>query len=189
MDTPGNARAMSQLQSVKDALDKVIEPAAPGYRQYLDNYSAASKPIHAQELLQGYRPSLLGADGTMQLSRVNAMMKSIGGKMASDGVNPAKSLTDDDVGALFDLRSDLLRQNNRNLARPTTGSDTSHNLLTAGEMGLNAATAGAHVLASHVPGANMLLDATMGNAAAANSAKAKAYWTKNLLTPPMRGSQ
>jgi hypothetical protein len=33
-----------QLQAVKDGLDAVIEPGAPGYQQYLDNYAAASRP-------------------------------------------------------------------------------------------------------------------------------------------------
>ncbi len=179
---PGYAdgTVMRQLGQAKDALDAVIEPGAPGYQKYLNNYAAASKPIDVQELLQSYRPNLLDASGNMQLSRVNTMMKSIGQKMASDVVNPAKSLDDDTVDQLFNLRSDLLRQNNRNLARPA-GSDTQNNQTVANEMGLNAVTAGAHVLASHVPGGNLLVGPAMTAAVKSSNAKIQAHLTNRLL--------
>ena len=175
-----DSTVMRQLSQAKDALDEVIEPGAPGYQKYLDNYAAASKPIDVQELLQSYRPNLLDASGNMQLSRVNTMMKSIGQRMASDGVNPAKSLDDNTVEQLFNLRSDLLRQNNRNLARPA-GSDTQNNQTVANEMGLNAVTAGAHLLASHVPGSNILVGPAMANAVKSSNAKIQAHLTNRLL--------
>ena len=133
----GEPTVVRQLQGVKDALDSVIEPAAPGYQKYLDNYSTASKPIDAQEYLQSKRAGLLGVDGTMQLSRVHSLMKGIGDQMALPGPNAAKSISDDDVDKLFNLRADLLRQNNRNLQR-AAGSDTQANQTVAAEMGMNA---------------------------------------------------
>ena len=182
-EKPGLRLATSQLAQVKDALDAAIEPAAPGYQQYLQNYSNASRPIDAQEVLQGYRPSLLDAKGNMQLNRVNQMMKSVGQHMAAPGTNPAKSLTDDHVDQLFNLRQDLLRQSNRDMQRPA-GSDTAHNLGVLNEIGINAATAGAHVIASHVPGGNLLLGTAMNQINASNSAKAKAFLTNKLLAAP-----
>ncbi len=154
---------MSQLQAVRNTLDSVIEPAAPGYQQYLQNYAAASRPIDAQELLQSYRPNLVDARGNMQLGRVNTMMKQIGQQLSSRGVAPAKSLDDDTIDKLFNLRQDLLRQENRNLARPA-GSDTAHNLQVASDIGMNALHAGGHVLAAHVPGGNLLWSAASDSA-------------------------
>lgn len=171
-----------QLQGVKDALDSVIEPGAPGYQQYLDNYAAASKPIDVQDLLQSKRAGLLGVDGTMQLSRVHSMMKSIGDQMSLPGPNAAKSLSDDDVEKLFNLRQDLLRQNNRSLQR-AAGSDTQHNQTVAGEMGMNALTAGAHVLAAHVPGGNLLVGPAFASAIKSSNAKIRNQLTNRLLTP------
>lgn len=181
MSTPLSGRVVGQLQSTKDALDAAIEKAAPGYGQYLSNFAAASRPIEAQELLQGFRPNLLDAKGNMQLSRVNTMMKSIGQQMASPGVNPAKSLSDDTVDQLFNLRQDLLRQDNRNLARPA-GSDTFHNQTVGNEIGMNALSAGAHVLASHVPGGNLLVGPALSSAVRSTNAKVRAHLTNRLLT-------
>ncbi len=179
--TVGNAGG--QLLQIKSALDSAIETGAPGYQQYLSNYATASRPIDAQQLLQSYRPNLAGADGTMQLSRVNSMLKNIGGQMSSGGLSPAKSLTDDQLDGLFNLRSDLLRQNNRNLARPA-GSDTANNLSVMGQLGTGAATAGAHALVSHIPGANMLLNAVMDNATGKAAAANRATLKNALLNPP-----
>ena len=190
---PGYADAtvQRQLAGVKDVLDSSIESGAPGYQQYLSNYAQASKPIDVQDLLQSYRTGLLDASGNMQLSRVNAMMKSIGQKMQAQGVNPAKSLDDNTVDQLFNLRSDLLRQNNRNLARPA-GSDTAHNLTVGNEIGMNALSAGAHVLASRIPGAGMIIGPAIQNAVRSSNAKVSAHLTNKLLEglplqPPQGG--
>lgn len=180
---PAVNNASGQLLQLKNALDQVIEVGAPGYKKYMSDYATASRPIDAQELLQSYRPNLSGADGTMQLSRVNSMLKNIGGQMSSGGLSPAKSLTDDQMDGLFNLRSDLLRQNNRNLARPA-GSDTANNLSVMGQLGTGAATAGAHVLVSHIPGANMLLNAVMDNATGKAAAANRATLKNALLNPP-----
>ena len=176
----GEPTVVRQLQGVKDALDSVIEPSAPGYQNYLDNYSAASRPIDAQEYLQSKRAGLLGVDGTMQLSRVHSLMKGIGDQMALPGPNAAKSISDDDVDKLFNLRADLLRQNNRNLQR-AAGSDTQANQTVAAEMGMNALTAGAHVIASHVPGGNLLVGPAFNSALKSSNAKIKTRLTNRLL--------
>lgn len=180
---PAVNNASGQLLQLKNALDQVIEVGAPGYKKYMSDYATASRPIDAQELLQSYRPNLSGADGTMQLSRVNSMLKNIGGQLSSSGLSDAKSLTDDQLDGLFNLRSDLLRQNNRNLARPS-GSDTANNLSVMGQLGTGAATAGAHALVSHIPGANMLLNAVMDNATGKAAAANRATLKNALLNPP-----
>ena len=182
MDNPMAARATAQLQGVKDALDAAIEPAAPGYQQYLRNYAAASKPIDTQELLQSYRPNLMDAKGNIQLSRVNTMMKSVGQNLTSTGVNPAKSLDDDTVNGLFNLRQDLLRQENRNLARPA-GSDTAHNLSVMSQLGENTLMGGAHALAAHVPGGNLALGAVLNKASQSSNAVVQRTLANRLFTP------
>ena len=139
-----------------------------------------------QDLLQSYRPNLMNQDGVMQLNRVHSMLKSVGDQMALPGPNAAKSLTDDDVDQLFNLRQDLLRQNNRYLQR-APGSDTNANNQVSDELGMNALAAGAHVMASHVPGANLLVGPALASAMRSGNAKIRAKMTNRLLTPePMQ---
>jgi len=52
-----NIRAASNLQTLKDALDGVIEQAAPGFGQYLQNFSEASRPIDTMQASRASRTS------------------------------------------------------------------------------------------------------------------------------------
>lgn len=99
--------AKSQLMQVQNALDPVIEKGAPGFQNYLDAYSQASKPIDSLEYLQSL--NLHDMRGNMTLGKVNQAVTQMEGDRAEPGLNAAKSLSDDQVQALYNLRSDLRR--------------------------------------------------------------------------------
>lgn len=144
-ETPTLSHVSGQLQAIKSALDGVIEQGAPGYQQYLKNFSDASKPIDTMELLQDYKPNLTnGANRQMTFGKVDRMMKDIVTQRASGGVNAAKSIDDPTMDALFNLHADLRRANNVTLGR-AAGSDTSQMLEYGKKIGLTAA----HGLAAH----------------------------------------
>jgi transglycosylase-like protein with SLT domain len=141
---PQNAGARQvrrQLMAVKGAFDDAIEAAAPGYRQYLDNYSSASQPIEAMEYLQDARPSLTNAQGTMTPAAFDRFMKNTVADRAAGGISPAASLTEDQMDALHNIHSDLKRFQNINLSNPR-GSDTNmlgHIASKGGELAAHAA--------------------------------------------------
>jgi hypothetical protein len=124
---PMNQHAASALADVKDSLDQVIEDAAPGFQQYLQNYTTNSLPIDEQEVLQSYNvpggKGIFDVNGNMQLSRVQGMLKNIVTQRQAPGANPTKSVSDETMQKLFALRNDLARRNNIDLGRPR-GSDT-----------------------------------------------------------------
>jgi hypothetical protein len=125
VEKPTLKDAARQIGTVKDALDQTIEAGAPGYKQYLDNYSAASKPINARQLLLDAKPDLTsGSERMMTFGKVDRLMKGIVADRQAPGVNAAKSLDDPTMDGLWNLHSDLKRQNNVDLGRPR-GSDTS----------------------------------------------------------------
>jgi hypothetical protein len=144
-ETPTLNHVAGQLQDIKGALDDVIEKGAPGYQQYLQNFAQASKPIDTMEMLQEYRPKLTnGANRMLTFGKFDKMMKDIVLQRQAGGVNPAKSIDEDTMDALWNLHSDLKRANNVNLGKPS-GSDTSQLLEYGKKFGITAA----HGLAAH----------------------------------------
>lgn len=123
-----NARAEAQLLELRKALDDTIEKAAPGYRQYLENFAKASGPIDAMEFLQQFEPRLYDAQNRMQYSNVQRMMRQIVEARKAPGLNQAKSIPDEVMEKLWNLRDDLRRSASaQDLAR-AAGSDTAQNL-------------------------------------------------------------
>ena len=179
----GDDDVMRELIGVRDQLDKAIEPGAPGFGAWRAGHEAQMGDINRMEVLQGIRQNILGQNGDIQLSRLTSALKGLRTKMAQGGANPVHSLNLDDLEMLSDLNKDLLREGNKSLSMPLN-SATAHNLDVGAQMGLNAATAGAHYLAAHIPGANALLDTGLTKRAMANSAKTKLLWERNLLQPP-----
>ena len=126
VDDPLSVRAASNLLKLKASLDGVIEKAAPGFGQYLKNFSEASRPIDAMEVLQakGGLPSIYDSQNRIQYGRMQTLMRKIVDARAAPGINPYKSITDDQMAALWALRDDLRRSAAaQDLAR-APGSDT-----------------------------------------------------------------
>ena len=61
LDKEGSAysQAKGQLENVIRAVDDVIDSSAPGYKDYLQKYSQASKGIERMEATQGFRGKVL----------------------------------------------------------------------------------------------------------------------------------
>lgn len=125
-DNSASQLASRELIQVRDALDESIEAAAPGFRNYLKQYSDLSKPVDAQRFLQG----LDLTDQTSQritLNKVKSQLGRIEKMQAQPGSNAAKSITDEQMEALRNLHQDLQREANSNLGR-SAGSNTFQNL-------------------------------------------------------------
>jgi hypothetical protein len=123
-----NAAATAQLMALKTSLYDVIEQAAPGFKQALDNYHKASIPIDEMTALQKFEPRLFDANSRMTYAKVQTMMRQIVDSRQAPGLNPYKSISDDTMAGLWNLRDDLRRSASAdNLARTPGGSDTMQN--------------------------------------------------------------
>jgi hypothetical protein len=121
-------QASKQLLQVKSALDSAIEKAAPGFKGYLQQYAALSKPITSQ----GYLQNLDLMDQTssqFSLNKVKAAVNKIEKLRKAPGANEAKDLSDEQLNGLKALHADLQREANsgKGMAR---GSNTFQNLAT-----------------------------------------------------------
>lgn len=136
--------ASSELMAVKGELDKSIEGAAPGFKDYLSTYAERSKPINTQEYLQGL--NLTDSRGKITLGNVDRAIKSTEKARNAGGANAAKSVPDDVMTQLYKLRDDLRGQQSVNdLGRPA-GSNTFQNFATnniASQLGMPLTWAGA----------------------------------------------
>lgn len=129
-DTPLNARVKSNLLALKESLDGVIEPAAPGFRQYLNNFSEASRPIDEMNVLQEYvNKKLFDTRNNLTYSGVQRMMRDLVEARSSNDINPAHSITDETMGKLWALRDDLRRVASSEDMAKARGSDTAANII------------------------------------------------------------
>lgn len=191
-DDPKSIRAAANLMEVKRVLDQVIEGAAPGFRQYLDNFADASRPIDTMKTLQSYEPKLVDTQGRMQLSRVQRMMNDIvTSRKSSDPIAPHKSIPDDVMAQLWALRDDLRRVASADELARARGSDTAQNFMDIAKNvgGVGADLAGhAAATAAMGPGLGSLTymgvkAALMNRLAARNSARMNAR-AHNMLNVP-----
>lgn len=118
--------ASAELGQVKNALDDAIESGAPGFKQAISDYADASRPISAQQYLQGL--NLTDAAGNLTLNKVKNAIEKTDKLRLAPGVNGAKSLSNDDLQLLNSLHDDLSREGNKSLGRGY-GSNTTQNLL------------------------------------------------------------
>lgn len=122
---PSAQLASAQLMQVRDALDNVLEGAAPGFKSYLQAYQDAAQPINAMRYLQSR--GFTDPNGNVTLAKVNAAIQDIDKQRLLPGARDAKSVTPDTYDGLSALRDDLQRQNNSRLGLPI-GSSTFQNL-------------------------------------------------------------
>jgi len=130
IENPSNATAARQLMQLRDAVDAAIEPAAPGFRAALKNYSDASRSIDAMELLQGRESKLYDSQNRMQYSKVQQMMKeAVAARHPDAPLNPWQSLSDDQMQKLWALRDDLRRSASAEDLARASGSDSVPNAI------------------------------------------------------------
>lgn len=125
-DKRGAQLATSQLMAVKGELDSAIQKVAPGFKEYLADYSAMSKPIDEQKYLQSLK--MTDARGNITLARVQSALDRIQTQKGANGSNKAKSISDSTLEDLKSLRDDLKRAGNIDLGK-ARGSDTAQNLV------------------------------------------------------------
>ena len=134
--------ASKELTGLKGQLDDAIEQGAPGFKDYLSQYAAASKPIDQQKFLQG-----LGFNEPKDFTanKVDSAIDRAENQRNSGGAKDAKSLTDDQMQFLYNLREDLRRSQQSDYGKRYIGSSTVQNLATSSMMdrlGIPAAVVG-----------------------------------------------
>lgn len=118
--------ASKELIAVRDQLDEAIEGAAPGFKEYLKQYSEMSKPIGAMNYLQ----KLDLTDQSSQritLAKVKSAIQKIEREQKKPGANDAKAITPEQMDGLYRLQADLQREAN-SLRGKAKGSDTFQHL-------------------------------------------------------------
>ena len=121
---PAGKFAASQLMDVQNTLDGVIDKAAPGFKNYMDNYAQASHNIDAMNFMQGL--NLKDTNGNITLAKVNKAVDNIDKMRAAPGINPAKHLSTDQYQALKNVQEDLQRDSIMSKSMPL-GSPTEQN--------------------------------------------------------------
>lgn len=138
LDREGDAYSLAkgQLEQVLRSVDETIEAAAPGYRDYLQKYAAASRGIERLEAAQTFRGKVLSTTpdpsniGDFLISQP-AFTRAIRAVLDDPQM---KGLSKTQVGALQRVSKDL---DEGVLARATKvpGSDTFKNISTANVIG------------------------------------------------------
>lgn len=123
MGRNASAAVMDMRNKLADELAQ-ISPLYGGARQ---TFAEMSQPINSMEALQ--KMKLTDARGNMTLSKVKNGIQSLDKFRKAPGVNPAKSITDDQMGTLQAIHDDLLRQDFLNAGR-SAGSNTLQNIAT-----------------------------------------------------------
>jgi hypothetical protein len=126
---PLAVRAKANLMALQGSLDGVISAGAPGFRGYLDNFSNASRPIDTMRILQDQRNGLVGTANRMEYGRFQRFMRDVVDSRSAPGINGYKSIPDETMQQLWNLRDDLRRSNGAVELAKTAGSDTAQNLI------------------------------------------------------------
>lgn len=161
----------SILTGLLDKIDPIINKGAPKYQTYLDQFHEASQPINQMEFLQKYQTGakkLTNVDGYLQFSKVQKMLDDIYQGRKAPGINAAKSLTDEQIQNIENVRNELAALSLKDRLAKVKGSDTTQQTNRAGILGdgplgtavKGAAEMGAHALLFHTTGG-------IGNAAMA----------------------
>ena len=125
--TPSDGRmAAAQLGQVKDTLDPVIESGAPGFSNFLQQYSDATRPIEAMQYLQGL--NLTNTDGSIANGKLDMALKTLTKKQAANGMGPADSVSPDQIVGLQAVQADMQRAANRSNLGAAYGSPTLQNV-------------------------------------------------------------
>lgn len=127
-ENPLAQRAKSNLLQLQEALDAAIEPAAPGFREYLARFADASRPIDAMRVLQEFEPKIVDTQARVQLSRVQNMLRQIvEARNSPDPTNRFKAIPDETMAQLWALRDDLRRVASAEELARAKGSDSMQN--------------------------------------------------------------
>lgn len=119
--------ASAAVMGMRDKLADELAKVSPLYGTARRTFADMSQPGNAMEALQGL--NLTTANGNMTLNKVTNAVNSLEKLRKAPGVNPAKSVTQDQLKKLEAIRADLLRQDLLNGGR-SAGSNTFQNITT-----------------------------------------------------------
>jgi hypothetical protein len=132
------AAVKRELQFLQGKVNDLIGSGAPNYGAFRQAYRDASQPINQQEFLQRYQvgpKQLTGADGLLQEQKLNQMLKDIYKDRAAPGVKLAKSLTDEQIQNIVNVRNEVAARTNLDQRMKVPGPATAQILSRAAETG------------------------------------------------------
>ena len=121
--------ATAILANMVPDFDETIGGGAPRYQLYMDEYRKRSQEVNQQEFLQKYTEGTAGnkitdAAGYLQPTRVQKMLNDILQEQKRTGTSPAKSLTDDQIRNIINVRNELGAAQLRDRKASVKGSDS-----------------------------------------------------------------
>ena len=131
-EDPNPHMVAHQLSEMADVLDGGIDKAAPGYSDMLDTYKGHKQNIEAMQVLQTKMRPLLAQIGTpLRFSDYQRVMKNIVDmrRTPSTDLNPYKSISDDTMQKLWNVRDSLRRTASATELAKAPGSDTVPNII------------------------------------------------------------
>lgn len=181
-DEKGARLAKGQLRQIQRGLDPVIETGAPGYRQYMNTYSAASQPINALEYLQSLNISPAGG-GPPTLARVNRAADAMTADLHSGDIDAA-SLSPQQIQRVYNLQADLKRAGSTGpaLAYAARGKQITGNLNSADWLNHPVANLAADAVGTLHPAAGFALTGAKAAAQGGNARVLQA--TANKMANP-----
>lgn len=123
--------AQRELITVRDALDRAIEKATPGFRAYLDRYKELSRPINQKEILQEIqrRSTFAAPDPSTNREILSQAKFSNRLQKALSDPDAMRSLTDEQIRNLKAIAADLdMGSATTSATVRAPGSDTFQNL-------------------------------------------------------------
>lgn len=140
-------QAAAQLVGLKPVLDTEIEKGAPGFGDFIDQYSKLSAPIDGMNWLQKQGITITDGQGNITLAKIDGTIKALQKQQGAPGAREADGVTPDQYNALLALRENLRQAGAAVYKGKLPGSDTARNL--GSNAFVNALTAGGQGLIGH----------------------------------------
>jgi hypothetical protein len=126
--TPLNTRVKASLLKLRDSLTNVISDAAPGFTEFNEAHAAAMRPIETMQILQDAKNGLYGTGNRMEYGRFQRFMRDVVDERSSPGISPYKSIPQETMDELWNIRDDLRRSSRAVELARAQGSDSAQNL-------------------------------------------------------------
>jgi hypothetical protein len=128
-DVADDVRASKHiLTNLLPQFDETISGGAPKFAsEYLPQYHEMSQPINQMEFLQKYQTGakkITDGDGYLIPNKVQKMLDDILQGVRAPGVNPAKSLSDQQIQNIINVRNELAAGKLRDRLAAVKGSDS-----------------------------------------------------------------
>lgn len=123
----GEKGKAANVLGVKNKLLSIMDDNIDGYAAARAQFSEASRPIDAMQYLQS--KNFTDSNGNVTAAKVDQIIKGVVKEQSLPGIRAAKSVSDDQLQGLINLRDDLRFAGNTGLGR-SAGSSTAQNLAT-----------------------------------------------------------